>query len=357
MATKKKRKLKVGRLLVILLVICLLIGGGVFLSYSNAQKPVQSQSEEIAFTIDSGESFSQVAKHLKERGIIKSDFWAKVYAKQHDLGNLKMGQYTLDKSWDLNKILTYLNDPRAAAVDVDSVTIIPGDWVKHIAYKISEKTNLTQDELINEWNNVGYIQSLMADYPFITDEVFNENIRNKLEGYFAPNTYEFFRETSVDDGTRKILDESLIIYNKYADQMAKSSLSIHQIYTLASIVQYEAGDVQNMKMIAGVFYNRLAAGMPLQSSVTVCYAIDRTQDDDWMSCEVNSNFDSPYNTYQVQGLPPGPIMNPSEAAIEAVLNPTASDYYYFMADVLGDGTVYYAKTLAEHNANVAKYLK
>ena len=97
--------------------------------------------------------------------------------------------------------------------------------------------------------------------------------------------------------------------------------------------------------------------MKLQSSVTVCYAIDKEKDDDWMACEVNPDFDSPYNTYRVEGLPPGPILNPGRDAIQAVLQPQASDYLYFMADVKGDGTVYYAKTYAEHQANVRKYLK
>ena len=97
--------------------------------------------------------------------------------------------------------------------------------------------------------------------------------------------------------------------------------------------------------------------MPLQSSVTVCYAIDYDkQTDNWQSCEVNSDFDSPYNTYQHDGLPPGAIENAGTAALEAVLNPNQTDYYYFMADVYGDGTVYFARTLDEHNANVNKYL-
>ena len=112
-----------------------------------------------------------------------------------------------------------------------------------------------------------------------------------------------------------------------------------------------------MKMIAGVFYNRMAIGMKLQSSVTVCYAIDIDKGDSWKACEVNPTYDSPYNTYMVKGLPPGPILNPGVDAIAAVLNPTESNYYYFMADVYGDGTVYYAETYAQHLALVNKYLK
>ena len=140
-------------------------------------------------------------------------------------------------------------------------------------------------------------------------------------------------------------------------KIKKSSLSIHEIYTLASIVQYESGKIDDMKKIAKVFYNRMKIGMPLQSSVTVCYALDINKNDNWMACEVNPNYDSLYNTYKYQGLPPGPIQNPGEDAINAVLNPDSNDYLYFMADVYGDGTVYYAKTYAEHEANVNRFLK
>ena len=122
---------------------------------------------------------------------------------------------------------------------------------------------------------------------------------------------------------------------------------MQQILTLASIVQFESATKSDMKKIAGVFYNRLDDNMKLQSSVTVCYAL---YDDfkDAQDCEVNTDVDSPYNTYEHKGLPIGPILNPGEDAIDAVLHPTKSDYLYFVADINGDGKVYYSKTLEEH---------
>lgn len=160
------------------------------------------------------------------------------------------------------------------------------------------------------WNDEAYVRSLMSDYPFLTEEIFNSSSRILLEGYLFPETYNFFVDADADQITRKILDQTLKVYNDFADQFAQSELSIHQLFTLASIVQYEAAKPSDMQLVAGVFYNRLHAGMKLQSSVTVCYAIDKEKDDDWMACEVNPDFDSPYNTYRVEGLPPGPILNP-----------------------------------------------
>ena len=106
-----------------------------------------------------------------------------------------------------------------------------------------------------------------------------------------------------------------------------------------------------MKKIAGVFYNRLNEGMKLDSSVTVCYALYDEYEDP-TDCEVKTDVDSPYNTYLHSGLPIGPILNPGEQAIKAVLHPTKTDDLYFLADINGDGKVYYSKTLEEHEAKM-----
>lgn len=355
--SKKKRKLKVGRLLFLILSLLLIIFGFFFLKYKNAQKAVSKESVQEVFTVQSGVSTRDVCNALEEQGYIKDSSMAYLYAKLNHLTDIKAGDYTLDKSSDLNTILMTINDASQAIAYDASVTIVEGDWAKHIAEKISQVTNVSSDELINLWNNEEYIRSLMDTYPFLTEDIFNSDSRIYLEGYLAPNTYNFFQETTAEEVTEKILDQSLNIYEKYKSQMIKSDLSIHEIYTLASIVQYEASNIDDMKMIAGVFYNRLEQGMALQSSVTVCYALDINKDDDWMACEVNPNYDSPYNTYMYAGLPPGPIQNPGEDALEAVLNPSSHNYLYFMADVYGDGTVYYAETYAEHQANVNRYLQ
>lgn len=357
MAKKKKRKVRFDRIILLLVLVFAIVGGILFSKYSNAQKAVSKTSEEITFTVESGSSSKNVINKLKEEGIIRDSTFGYLYAKNNHLTDIKAGDYTLDKSWSLSEILTKLNDASSAIAYDATVTIVEGDWAKHIADKIAEVTNVSSEELIALWNNEDYLRSIMSDYPFLTEDIFNENIRIKLEGYLAPNTYNFFQETTAEEVTKKILDQSLSIYNKYENQIKKSSLSIHELYTLASIVQYESGNIEDMKKIAEVFYNRMEIGMPLQSSVTVCYALDINKNDDWTACEVNPNYDSLYNTYKYTGLPPGPIQNPGEDAFDAVLNPDLNNYLYFMADVYGDGTVYYAETYEEHEANVNKYLK
>ncbi|MCR5230734.1 MAG: endolytic transglycosylase MltG [Solobacterium sp.] len=357
MAKKKRktvRRVRPGRVLIVLLIPVLIVLG-VFLNYRSSLKPVSRESEEINFTVNSGTSFRTVAGDLKDAGLIKSSSWTILFARMNDLSDVKAGDYVLNKNMSVEEILKVLNDPRAAVVDVATVTIIEGDWAKDIAAKCAAATTVSEEELLTLWNNKEYIRSLMDKYPFLTEEMFNDDIRFYMEGYLAPNTYQFYKETTAESITEKILDQSLVVYNKFADRMKSSSYSIHEIYTLASIVQYEAGDPKNMSMIAGVLNNRLDIDMPLQCSVTVCYSLDQDRADyDWKACEFNSGYDSPYNTYLHKGLPPGPIMNAGEDAIEAVLNPSASNYYFFMANV-NTGEIYYAETLDEHNKNIREH--
>ena len=340
----------------VLIGVVLVLILGCFTCYHYAISAVGTD-RSIEFTIESGETTNVVLQNLEVEGLIRSSFIAKLYIKLNGNVNLKAGTYDLNGYMNTASILATLSDASAAHKNDIKITFIEGDWCKHIANKIAAVTSVSEEELLTLWNDEDYIRSLMIDYPFLTESIFNPNSRYLLEGYLMPNTYYFNPNWDENQITRRILDQSLAIYNKYANQIAASELSIHEIYTLASIVQYEASKVEDMKLVAGVFYNRLNIDMALQSSVTVCYAIDKDKDDDWKKCEVNPTFNSPYNTYQVKGLPPGPILNPGEYAIESVLNATASNYFYFMADVYGDGKVYYSETYAQHKAYVDKYLR
>ena len=182
----------------------------------------------------------------------------------------------------------------------------------------------------------------------------NAQYKVKLEGYLYPETYSFHKDATAKQITETFLDQFQKTIAPYEADIKKSGMSMQEVITFASIVQYEASTKEDMEMIAGVFQNRLKQGMTLDSSVTVCYALydDMTSGED---CEVNTHIDSPYNTYKNAGLPIGPILNPGAMAIQAVLHPKANDYLYFVADIYGDGKVYYARTLDEQEANIDKY--
>lgn len=351
-----KKRLRWGRVFLCIFLIILIFIGWFGYHVYHALQPVQTTSETVAFTIADNSTSKQISQDLAAQGIIRDADVGYYYAKINNLINFKAGNFTLDKSWSLEKIYTTLNDNSSTSADSSKVTIVEGDWAKDAAAKFAAGTNVTADELIALWSNKDWITSEMPKYPFLTQEMFNSNVRIYLEGYLAPETYIVNKETTAEEITEQILNQTLAVYQQYASAIQSSSLSVHQIYTLASIVQYEGGgDAETLKNIASVFYNRLAIEMPLQSSVTVCYAIDfDKQTDNWQACEVNSEFDSPYNTYKNAGLPPGPIENPGTAALDAVLHPNTTNYFYFMAEVK-TGTVYYAETYEEHLQNIADH--
>ena len=126
--------------------------------------------------------------------------------------------------------------------------------------------------------------------------------------------------------------------------------------TFASVVQFESGKADEMPIIASVFHNRFETGMRMESSVTVCYAL-YDKFNDFMDCESNPKIDSPYNTYLNAGLPIGPVNNPGIDALNSVLHPAKTDYFYFIADVYGDSKLIPAKTYEEHLKNVQQYLQ
>ena len=356
MAKKKHSAIRIAAVAVILMLVTCL--GGIFWYYQKSLDPVQAEPEEVMFRVSEGSTLTSVTAQLQEDGLIKDAKMAYYYGRLNHLTNVKAGNFTLDKSWNVPKILSYLNSDIAAAKDSVKVTIVEVDWAKDAARKIASACGIDENELLALWNDKDYIRSLMPKYPFLTEEMFKDDIRILLEGYLAPETYLFDEGMNAKQITEMILDQSLVLYEKFKDAIAASRFTIHEAYTYASIIQYEAGkNMDDMRLVSGVFYNRLDVGMPLQASATVCYAVNFDKEtDQWQVCEVNADFDSPYNTYRYNGLTPGPIENAGEKAFEAALNPTPSEYYYFMTDV-STGEFHYARTLEEHNANVAKYLQ
>ena len=358
MSKKKKNKpnscFKIVLILILSVIVALL--ASVAFIFINLQ-PISSNDEQFIFEVDKNTTFNTVFKQLEEQEIIKSAISAKLYYKFTSDENLVAGKFSLSENMSVSQIINTLSNEKFIINNDVQITFIEGEWVKHMADKFEETLNIDANELLTLWNDEEYIKTLMNDYLFLTDEIFNNDSRHLLEGYLMPNTYLFDENSTADQVTRKLLDQTNKIYTKYSNQIESSELSIHEIFTLASIVQYEASSMDDMESIAGVFYNRLEKDMMLQSSVTVCYALDIGEDDSWIDCEVNPNLDSPYNTYKYNGLPPGPILNFGEMAMEATLNPIESDYLYFMADVYGDGTVYYSKTYSQHQEYVNKYLR
>lgn len=355
----KKKKRKRNRILLLVLGACLmvlLIGGiGTWIWYKQGLKAVGGSTESIGIEVAEGESLDSLLDDLKEKGLIRSKSAAKLYTAFHDTTRYA-GVFELNADMDVQEIFQTLEDPANAALSYAVVTIPEGKWAKDTAQILADALpNITQEELLALWNDDEYIQSLASLYSFIDpSKLINDQYFVKLEGYLFPETYYIDFDLNADQVTRILLDQFAVIYEKYQSQIEASPYSLEEILTLASIIQFESGSVSEMPDIAGVFYNRLREGMPLQSSVTVCYALyDQFTSPE--QCETQYDVDSPYNTYQHSGLPIGPILNPGEAAIQAALSPAQNNYFYFIGDIYGDGTTHFATTYEEHLANMEKF--
>ena len=354
----KKRKRKARKGLIVFLVVILLIcagGAGAVFWYQSALTPVGQAEEAETITIAEGESRDVLFKDLAEKKLIKSELAASVYSKLNPT-TYYPGNYRLNKGMSVPEIMTYLSDEKNQDKGYAVITIPEGYWAKQIAAVLAHNfPQYTEKEFLDLWNDPNYIQTLSQTYDFIDPaKLDDERFFVKLEGYLFPDTYFMEYDMTPDQITRMFLDQFGQVYNSLKPQIEASGMSLEEILTFASIVQFECGNPAEMANIAGVFANRMEKGMKLQSSVTVCYALY----DDFKSaadCETNPEIDSPYNTYMHEGLPSGPILNPGKEAIEAVLNPAKHDYLYFISDIHGDGTIHYAKTYEEHEQNVEKY--
>lgn len=349
----RKKSKKNPLFLMIILVLIFLIASGIF--YIHLNKEFTNTRNSNIVSISGG--YKETFEDLENKGIIANANFTYYYVRfiKKDF-NLIAGNFEIPPYLKLDGVLDYLSNPNNLLKDETTlITFIEGDWAKHIARKISDNTNIDYQELIDYWNDKEVYEKYRSNYPFLSNEPIVRNTKILLEGYLFPDTYEFYKNTTKQEVTEKILDRTLEVYNHNLDDIKNSGMSFHDILTLASIVQYESGYQEDMNTIAGVFFNRLERGIKLESSVTRCYVIGQEREDDWRKCEYDLDYNDPYDTYQNQGLPPGPILNPGEAAILAVLKPEKTDFLFFVGDL--DSKTYFAKTLQEHEHNYCKYVE
>ncbi len=179
----------------------------------------------------------------------------------------------------------------------------------------------------------------------------------RLEGYLFPATYSYYKETSMEDLVEQMIVTMDSYMSSYYDTIAAKGMTVNEVLTLASLVEKEGSTDEDRRNIASVFYNRLNAGMPLQSNIAILYAMGKLGEETTLEADasIDTGIDSPYNIYTHTGLMPGPVDNPGLSAIEAVINPATTNYYYFVADVK-TGNVYYSENYDDHEKNVHKYV-
>lgn len=353
-----KKFLKVLGILIIVVVIIAVVAFFVLKSkYEKSLTPVNSEenSEDIIVEIASGMSTSQIAKLLQEKNVIQNGDMFKVYIKLNNVGSFQAGKYEFENGKD--DVSTICEKLVNGDVYDESVTItfVEGKTLKDYAEVIAKATNNTAKDVVDLANSEEYLDSLIEKYWFITDEIKDEDIYYGLEGYILPDTYTFEnKDVTVEEIFSYILNYMDKYLTEYKDEIKKSGYTVHEILSLASVVELEGKTDEARKGIAGVFMNRLASGMSLGSDVTTYYAFSLDMASDNLTTK-QLNTENAYNTRgpNMEGkLPVGPICSPSKSSISAVLNPENTDCYYFVADK--NGKVYFSKTYTEHQSTISK---
>ena len=318
-------------------------------TYKILTMPVSKQIEEKEVQIPLGSGSSQIAKILKENNLIKSELVFKIYVKINKITDFQAGTYYLKESMDLKEITEMLQTGIMHDPNQITITYLEGKPMWHLASTIAEKTNNTEEDVYAVLANEEYIDSLIQKYWFLTDEIKNEDIYYPLEGYLFPDTYSIAnKDTTVEEIFEKMLDKMEEVLEEYKEEIEASDYTIHEILTLASIVETEGINNTDRKNVASVFYNRLNLGMSLGSDVTTYYAIKVDMGDrDLYQNEIDA-----YNPYNTRGpnmegkLPVGPIASVGKESIEAAIEPNNTDYLFFVADK--NGKLYFTTTNEEH---------
>lgn len=336
------------KIAIIFLIIGVLLLGTFGLYQYQVSPTDKSSNAKVEVVIKQGMSTSQIASLLKKKYLIRDEFFFKVYMKLNRRDSIKASTYYLSKNMSLDNIVSLL-EKGASNTDI-SITFKEGKTIKDYAKVLSETTNISEDEFLTKMKDKTYLASLIKSYWFLTDAILDSNIYYGLEGYLAPDTYNFKdKDVTVEEVIKTLLDQEEKNLSPYKDTLSK--MNVHEVLTLASISELEGLKDTDRKLIVGVFQNRLSKGMNLGSDVTTYYAFNQAMDKD-LTSEMFNTY-NPYNTRSSEmagKLPVGPICNPSIESIMASINPTKSDYYYFVADK--NGNVYYTKTSSEHSAKV-----
>lgn len=346
---KRQKKIFSGILLTILvLCVSVVLAFGIIV-FSKDLMGLGGNDTDIIVEINQGDSTDDISQMLLDNNIIDNKFFFKLYTKARKIDvNFKSGEHILKSSMPYSELVKQLQSSPYASDETIKLTFQEGITLNQVATMLEENNICSSEDFLSEFNK--------AESGFNFEELIPDNPLkfNHMEGYLFPDTYDFYIEspaTLVVQRLRQVFSQK--IYSKYYDEMSSSDLSFDQIITLASMVQAEAPNYEDMQKVSSVFINRLKdseAYPKLQSDPTKKYVAEVIKPN---LNEKNDEMCNAYDTYVGDGLPPGAICNPGEDAIKAVLNPADTEYYYFCANI-DTKEIYYAQTVQEHEENLVK---
>ncbi len=312
-------------------------GGGIWWAWRQLQ-PVSRSAQKVRVAVKPGTGAEQIARQLEREGLVRNASLFLLYAHwKGDAGRFKPGVYRLSPNMSAAQISDLLQRGAGDPDDI-SVTIPEGFTLSQIAQTLQEKGVIRDAQAFLRMTRSASAP-LSAPFPLP---------KTGLEGYLYPETYRFHPQSAPERVAQTMLDTfTREFYTPHLAEIRRSPHSLHQIVTIAAMIEREASAPQDRARIAGVIENRLRRGMRLQIDATVLYALGRHKERVlYRDLEVNS----PYNTYRRAGLPPGPIASPGKPSLQAALRPERHDYLFYVARP--DGTHQFTRTLAEHEKAV-----
>ncbi|NMB44960.1 MAG: endolytic transglycosylase MltG [Firmicutes bacterium] len=325
-----------------LLCIGLLLGFGLVLIASRAILPPANAKLAAAsiIRVSPGSSSWDIGDMLSQAGVIRSKTAFAVASRLLGLEQrLQAGDYRLSPGMDLFEVMRHLEAGRVATV---RVTIPEGLSLEAIADRLAAADIVDRDR---------FLTLVRDDRLIYGDNSPIDKPTASLEGYLFPDTYFFVRNQPEEEIIKRMVHRFTEMVDPVLEEVQlPADFSLHEIISLASIIEKEVMVSREAPLVSAVFWNRLRIGMPLQSDPTVQYAMERPQRKLYLS---DLALDSPYNTYKYRGLPPGPIASPGLASIKAALQPAEVDYLYFVAK--GDGTHAFSRTFQQHRAARRRY--
>lgn len=322
-------------LLLLCALLALLVGGSVAV-VSQRLAPAAAEAPEVLFTVHPGDPLSRVARRLAEDGLVRDARAVEWLARWRGAaGSLRVGEYRLQASLTPGEILARLTAGRVATYEV---AIPEGFTAVQVAARLEEAGLADSQAFVRAVEDAELARELGVP-------------ANRLEGYLYPETYRLPRGLSAEAVVEVMVEQFQQVWAEFAPHAAARGLSLHEVVTLASIVEKETGAAEERPRIASVFANRIARRMRLESDPTVIYGIPDF--DGNLRRRDLENEENPYNTYRIAGLPPGPIASPGREALAAVVDPEQSDYLFFVSK--NDGTHAFSRTYREHVNNVNRY--
>ena len=338
--------------MVTMLVLLIAAGTGAWFGWTKVQAMLEPVSigtdRQVLVNVPRGATTTSIGHLLEEAGLIHNSTAFRLWLRYYELdGQIQAGDYILSPALNLSEIVDKLVRGDVHR-DTLRFTVPEGLFITDIASRLAEQGIVDEERFLELITDL----SLWQDYWFVQE--IPEGLEMPLEGYLFPETYEIFAVTE----NREELVISLMLRQfdrvftqEMRAQAEEMEMTVHEVMTLASIVEKEAVVSKERPLIAGVFHNRLRIREPLGSCATVNYILGDFSIRYLTTAQ--TRIPSPYNTYINQGLPPGPISGSGRAAIEATLWPEDTSYIFFVAKDDGSGEHYFGHTNAEHEANKA----